>query len=173
MKTVLHQTPPVVEEWLRERRRIGADTHDEMWDGVYHVAPAPTPQHADLQFQSLHVTRGRLDKRRYRVVGDINVGTKTNYRVPDGAVLEQLTSELFVSTAALVVEVLSPSDQTWHKLDHYVEHGVQEMIVVDPEAQRVTFLRRGESTMVRAPSSELLGLSASEFEALLEWPPLV
>jgi hypothetical protein len=40
MTAILLRDPPeVLQDWLERRRALGQDGHDEMWDGVYHVAP--------------------------------------------------------------------------------------------------------------------------------------
>ncbi len=40
MTTVLvGGVPPVLEQWLERRRRLGLDRRDEVWEGVLHVAP--------------------------------------------------------------------------------------------------------------------------------------
>ena len=35
-------------------------------------------------------------------------------------------------TAAMVVEVVSPHDESWLKFDHYAAHGVDEVLIADP-----------------------------------------
>ena len=41
MKTVvLGDPPPVLASLIAERKRLGLDTHDEVWQGEYHMAPA-------------------------------------------------------------------------------------------------------------------------------------
>lgn len=47
VRTVIADPPPAEFEALLERRRRSrADTHDEIWEGVYHVTPAPSMAHA-------------------------------------------------------------------------------------------------------------------------------
>ena len=45
MKLVASMVPPGLLEW---RHRIGADGHDEMWEGVLHMNPVPSGKHQDL-----------------------------------------------------------------------------------------------------------------------------
>ena len=45
MRGVLVEVP---ERMLAERRRLGLDGHDEMWDGVVHLVPPPDGRHQRL-----------------------------------------------------------------------------------------------------------------------------
>jgi len=42
------------------------------------------------------------------------------------------------STAAAVVEILSPDDESWQKLPFYAEHHVDEVLFVDPAQRTIT-----------------------------------
>lgn len=42
---VLGPTPPELTGFLERRRSMGQDRFDEVWEGVYHVAPAPNAWH--------------------------------------------------------------------------------------------------------------------------------
>jgi Uma2 family endonuclease len=43
-------------------------------------------------------------------------------------------------TAALVVEIVSPEDETWQKLPYYAAHEVDELLILDPEKRTVDWL---------------------------------
>jgi Uma2 family endonuclease len=43
-------------------------------------------------------------------------------------------------TAALVVEIVSPGDETWEKLPFYAAHHVDEVLIVDPQERSVSWL---------------------------------
>jgi hypothetical protein len=50
MKTVVLGDPPAVLVTLfEERKRPGLDTHDEIWNGEYHMAPAAAFSHGRMQ----------------------------------------------------------------------------------------------------------------------------
>jgi hypothetical protein len=50
MRTVvLGQRPPELDEVIRRRQTLGQDLYDEMWEGSYVMAPAPSPAHGALQ----------------------------------------------------------------------------------------------------------------------------
>ena len=47
MPTLVKDPPPAgFEELLERRRELGQDLLDEVWEGVYHVNPAPAARHA-------------------------------------------------------------------------------------------------------------------------------
>ena len=141
MRTVvLGPAPQELQALIERRRALGLDGHDEVWDGEYHVAPAASSRHAAVQAAVLAVLREHAADRRL-VVGPFNLGSAQNYRVPDGGFLRNEETGLYVATADLVVEVISPDDESYAKLDHYAQHGVTELIYIDPEQQDVQLRR--------------------------------
>ena len=88
-----------------------------------------------------------------------------DYRVPDQcyALPDQL-SERGMEGAVLVVELMSPGDETYDKLDWYAAVGVDEVLVVDPETRTPeVFVGRG-GRMVLSAAARLHSLGV-EFEA--------
>ena len=63
---------------------------------------------------------------------------------------------MFVSSAALIVEILSPDDESWQKLPFYAASGVDEVVIADPRDQSVNWMERhadaGEELTVERPS---------------------
>ena len=57
-----------------------------------------------------------------------NLGRPDDFRVPDRGLHRSLPTTLYVPTAAAIVEVESPDDETWEKLDFYAEHHVDEVV---------------------------------------------
>lgn len=57
---------------------------------------------------------------------------------------------LYYPTAALVVEIVSPADETWQELPFYGEHHVDELLIIDPQDRKVNWLglRASEYQMV-------------------------
>jgi Uma2 family endonuclease len=172
MRTVLNEPPVEVQAWLAERRAKGQDLFDEVWQGTYHVAPAPHPAHGDLDHQAGVALHDPARAAGLRGSGPLNIGQPDDYRVPDQAYLGQRATTTFVDTAAIVVEIVSPRDETWHKLDFYIDRGVEELLIVDATRQSVTWFRRGGGGFVEADSSGLLRMSAAGLAAQLEWPPI-
>jgi len=132
--------PP--EELLAERRRKGADRWDEVWDGVIHMVPPPTGWH---QWVGTHlydalgpVARGLGLEITYET-GLFRSGSgDRDYRVPDIAVyrIEQFSGERGIEgRAELVVEVLSPGDESREKFGFYATCGIPEVLLVDPKTR--------------------------------------
>ena len=69
----------------------------------------------------------------------------TSYRVPDLAVAhpDVVTERGIEGAAKLVVEVLSPKDESYEKLPFYRQVGVEELLYVDPTS-RAFEVRRPE-----------------------------
>jgi Uma2 family endonuclease len=128
--------PESIETFLEERRRTGADRFDEMWEGVLHVAPAPTGARGDLLLQVMEKL-GRLARQAGMVpcAGGFNLGSAEDYRIPDGGIRRHRSVATYFDTAALVVEILSPGDETFAKLTFYASHGVEENVIVDAHAK--------------------------------------
>ena len=76
--------------------------------------------------------------------GPLNIGEPDNYRVPDRAYLRTRDPATFTPTAAIVVEIVSPGDETRSKLGFYFAAGVEELLVVDPEARTVGVVGPGD-----------------------------
>jgi Uma2 family endonuclease len=172
MKTViLGEPPPEIAAFLARRRALDQDRSDEIWEGDYHVVPAPHPWHSYIDR-----TLGELLGPPARAAGlvglsEFNLGQKDDFRVPDaGYVRGGVPNQVFVPTAAIVVEILLPGDETWEKLPFYARHGVEELCTVDPPARRIRwFALRGE-TYEETGRSDLLGVSGTELESRIDWP---
>ncbi|HUN79411.1 MAG TPA: Uma2 family endonuclease [Solirubrobacteraceae bacterium] len=171
MPTLVLDPPPAeIEALLERRRRIGADTHDEMWQGVLHMAPAPLRRHARLQAQITTLLEPLARTRGLEAVADFNLGASGDYRVPDGGLLAPGPDELYMSTAALVIEVLSPGDETWAKLPFYAAHHVEEILIVDPEQRAVHWLGLNHGSYQPIERSAVIGLGPAELAERIDWP---
>jgi Uma2 family endonuclease len=167
---VLDPAPAEMEALLERRHRFGADTHDEMWQGVLHMAPAPLRRHARLQAQLTELLGPLARARGLEVVADFNLGASDDYRVPDGGLLAPGPDELYVPTAALVVEVVSPGDETWAKRPFYAAHHVDELLIVDPQERAVHWLSLSDGEYREAAHSALIGLGHAELAEQIDWP---
>ncbi len=102
--------------------------------------------------------------------GPLNLGVPDDYRVPDQAYLRSAQATLSNATAALVVEVVSPGDESRQKFDFYFRAGVEELLIVDPGRRTVEWFTRSDGGFVPSPSSPLLGLSTADLAAQIDWP---
>jgi Uma2 family endonuclease len=85
-----------------------------------------------------------------------------DYRSPDHAYArpDQLT-DAGIDGAELVVELRSPRDETYDKLDWYVAQGVREILVVHPSTRAIELYRtvEGHVRLVDPSSDGSVGLS--------------
>lgn len=158
MRAVLVDAP---EEMLEQRSRLGLDVFDEVWDGVLHMVPPPSSAHqllaSDL-FLILAPIAAALGLKGMCEGGlfDPAAGDR-NYRVPDLLFVrpEHLSHRGAEGKASLVVEILSPHDETRDKLPFYAAVGVEEIWVVDP-ATRVceVYVLRGGNYHAALPGDD-------------------
>jgi Uma2 family endonuclease len=135
MKAVLLEPSP---EWLEERRKWGADRWDEVWEGVLHLVSPPKTRHQRFEgaleraLSQLAVARGLECFRQLGFFDPKNMDE--NYRVPDITILrtEDVGERGAMGRAELVIEVLSPHDESREKLPFYAKHRVGEVWIVDP-----------------------------------------
>ena len=170
MKTVvLGDPPPVLASLIAERKRLGLDTHDEVWQGEYHMAPAASFEHGRVgavlaSLLATHAPAGNL------TVGlEFNLGELNDFRVPDLGLHRGSPSGVWLPTAAIVVEVRSPNDESLEKFDFYFGHGVDEVLIVDLTTHAVAWFLRAVGGFVEAPRSALLQLPATEIAFQLNW----
>jgi len=164
--------PPEVEQLLQRRKRLGLDGYDEVWEGTYHMAPMARGRHGWLQVQLARVLGPYADAAGLFNMGPFNLGDgPDDFRVPDLGYLRQLDPDtLYFPTAAVVVEVVSPGDETYDKFAFYAAHHVDEVLVVDPEYRRAHVFSRAGGEYNRAERSSLLEVDAKQIETALRWP---
>jgi Uma2 family endonuclease len=90
--------------------------------------------------------------------------------VPDGGFHRGSPRGVYLPTAAIVVEVVSPDDETYLKIDFYASHGVEELIVADPELRAVRIWQLIEGALIETGQSELLGISVADLMRDIVWP---
>jgi Uma2 family endonuclease len=175
MRTVILDPPTAgLEELLERRRRAGLDRLDEVWEGELHMVPAPSGEHADIA-QQLAEVLGPLARaaRLVAAMGDFNLGeSERDYRVPDGGVHRQRPRGVWHSTAALVVEIISPGDETWEKLPFYAAHHVDEVLIVDPAERQVQWLALARAEYRPVQRSGLIDLSPADLVDQIDWPTI-
>lgn len=134
-------------EWLEQRRRDGLDRGDEVWEGVLHVVPPPTSQHQLIQRDLVLALVRAAERFGLEVLWEMAVYPKpTNYRIPDVTVVgRENIQTIGCSSPELILEVLSPSDESRDKLPFYAAQQVGEVWLVDPStrATEVYVLRGG------------------------------
>ena len=73
-------------------------------------------------------------------------------------------------TAAIVVEVVSPGDESRRKLDYYFRCGVEELLIVEPELGTLEWFARAADGFEPANGSAILGLTGSDLADAIDWP---
>lgn len=167
---VLDPLPVEIESLLERRRRLGLDGGDEMWDGVLHVNPGPHGRHHRIQQQLAEILGPpALAAGLMPAMGAFNIGEKDNYRVPDGGLHRPGPDELFYSTAALAVEIVSPGDETWKKLPFYAAHGVDEVLILDPLERVVHWLGLQDGEYQWIEHSALIDYGPTQLAKRINW----
>ena len=171
MRTVADtDSMPGLANLIAERRRLGLDGHDEMWDGVYHVAPMARAGHGDVQHQ-LQVALAALAPSDLVVSGPVNVGLgEQDHRVPDIVVLRERTNIVWVPTAAMVVEVRSPGDETYEKFGFYHARGVEEILVADLADRELRLFARATQAYDAVETSVVLSADVAGIAETITWP---
>lgn len=160
------------EELLARRRRAGLDRLDEVWDGVLHMVPAPSFEHASVTHQlAVALDRPARDAGLIPAVAEFNLGeSEHDFRVPDGGLHRPGAAGTWLGTAALVVEIVSPNDETWDKLPFYAAHEVDEVLILDPVKHSIDWLALDDGGYRPVEHSGLIGLGPRELAEQIDWP---
>lgn len=173
MRTViLDPVSAGIEALIERRHRSGLDRLDEVWEGVLHMVPAPSGEHADITQQlAILLDAPARAAGLYPTMGEFNLGeSEQDYRVPDGGLHRQRPRGVWHSTAALVVEIVSPGDETWDKAPFYALHRVDEFLIVDPVGRAVHWLGLEEGGYRPINRSRLIDLGADDLAREIDWP---
>ena len=61
-------------------------------------------------------------------------------------------------------------DDTPKQVPFYAKHGVEELVIVDPQEQTVQWLALGPESTYTPVERRLIDLSAPELAASIDWP---
>lgn len=173
MRTViLGERPVELERWIAHRRATGADTHDEIWEGAYHMSPAPNDRHSLLAGELAGLLYPHAKRRQLYGGTEFNLGGPADYRVPDYGIRRGRTSQTYLDTAALVVEVVSPGDESWDKLPFYAAHHVDEVIIADPTDRTLVWMALVDGAYHPVDHSDLLAVDVADIVDTIDWPPV-
>lgn len=167
----------IEEKLLAERQASGLDTYDEVWDGVYFMAPDPDLQHQKVvtKLSTLLDIIASIELKGEVFTGcnvsDRDIGWRQNYRRPDIAVYLPGTKAIFHHAHTqggpdFAVEVCSPKDRTWDKLDFYAEVSTRELLIIDRNPWVITLLRLGEGQLREVGASSLGSRATFASEAI-------
>lgn len=136
----------------RERARTGADRFDEVWEGVYMMAPLANDEHHALAamlvgiFMHLLGFGGLAEVRGGVNISDRIKGWKRNYRCPDVAVFLKGTKArncgaFWFGGPDWAAEIVSLKDKSRDKLWFYAKVGVRELLIIDRKPWRLELYR--------------------------------
>lgn len=143
--------PAAAERLLAERRRLGQDRKDEVWNGTYIMSPDPTFSHNLIAFE-LCSTFSQTQKSRGAKaypggnVSDRAKGWEQNFRCPDVIVLfpenpAKNLDTVLVGGPDFAMEILSPHDRAREKLPFYGKIKTRECLYIDREQECVELYR--------------------------------
>jgi Uma2 family endonuclease len=167
---VLDPAPSEFQAMLEQRRARGQDRHDEMWKGVYVMMPAPGEAHWLVDEQLSELLRPLARRAGLLSCGEFNLGEKDDYVVPDRGLHRPEVRGDWRSTAALVVEIISPGDRTLEKLPFCTSHQVDEVLIVNPLDHTVRWLELSGGEYRPLEQSGLIELGPSELAGQIDWP---
>ncbi len=136
---------------LEEYLRTSYDPDMDYVDGHLEERNKGDPEHSDLQSAVLTFLRNHATAWNIRVLAECRVQVKENhFRIPDVLVLprgEKPGRRKVEQPPLLCIEVLSPDDtvrRIMYRVDDYVEMGVKNVWIIDPEVNRVFTFTEGE-----------------------------
>jgi Uma2 family endonuclease len=142
MMALMVLDPQIEEELKAQREASGLDRYDEVWEGVYMMAPLANNEHTGVQQRLATALQNALGMESDAFVSagsnvsDRNEGWRDNYRIPDAVVVfpggaARNCDTHWCGGPDFVAEVTSPGDRTRDKLEFYGGIGVRELLVID------------------------------------------
>jgi Uma2 family endonuclease len=139
--------PAAAERLLAERRRLGQDRKDEVWNGTYIMSPDPTFSHNLIAFELCSIFSQTQKSRGAKAYPGGNVSDRAksweqNFRCPDVIVLfpnnqAKNLDTVLVGGPDFAVEILSPHDRAREKLPFYGKIKTRECLYIDREQECV------------------------------------
>ncbi|MBV8780465.1 MAG: Uma2 family endonuclease [Phycisphaerae bacterium] len=137
---------------IAERQERGSDHHDEVWDGVYVMAPLANNEHQTLATLIAGILVRFISESGLGIVqaganvSDQPVDWTQNYRVPDvlvflnGNAAEDRNTHWF-GGPDFAIEIVSPKDRSREKFEFYANVGVRELLLIDREPWQLELFR--------------------------------
>jgi Uma2 family endonuclease len=147
---------PNLESHLKAvRRENNSDGHDEVWEGLYMMAPLPNDDHQEIQSRSIVMLQEALGwDSPAKVRAGVNVSDRhkdwtSNYRDPDVVVYLPGNPAKNYGThwqggPDFLIEIISPFDRSREKLAFYAKVGVREVLLIDRDPWTLELHVRGK-----------------------------
>ena len=170
VRAIMLADHPELAETIAQRQERRADRWDEVWEGEYVMAPDAAPQHGLIQARlyGLLLTLSEPLGLVPSLTFNLGEGPKS-YRVPDLGVHAEEPVPIFVPTALIAVEVLSPTERKTAKFDFFAGRGVGEVWLAEPRNQSVEVYVLRDGSYAAAETSPLFGRTCAEL-ADFRWP---
>lgn len=154
MRALLLEPDP---KWLEERRRLGHDRFDEVWDGVLHVVPSPTATHQRFERALERILTPLVEPLGLEIFRNLDLldreSPEANCRQPDLSIVSpnDVRERGIDGHAELVIEIRSRNDESYEKIPFYERCKIPEYWIVDPvtRAFEVFVLRRGKYVLAK------------------------
>lgn len=164
--TIQADDPELKKRLLAERQLSGADRFDEVWDGVYVMAPLADIEHQETAGDLgavIRVALGWDDAAKVYVgvnVSDQDRTWRKNYRCPDVAVYlagnpAVVRRNHWFGGPDFAVEILSPKDRSRKKLEFYAKVGVRELLLVNRKPWQLELYRLHDGKLCLAGKSDV------------------
>lgn len=172
----LIQDREVERELIRDRRERGLDRWDEVWEGTYVIMPLPNNEHQELVGEICRILKEVVRTGSGgRVFPGCNVSDRgrnwmQNFRCPDVAVYLAENPAVDHGThwqggPDLAIEIVSPDDRSFEKLEFYGSIGTRELLILDRDPWRLELYRRTDGGLSPVMAN---GVVATETVAL-QW----
>jgi len=149
-----------------EREASGLDRYDEIWEGVYMMAPIANIEHQHVQSRLVTAIQSAigLDGPEYVQAGanvsDRDDGWLQNYRIPDVVVVlpGSVAHDCGIHWCGgpdFCAEIASPGDRSRDKLDFYAAIGVREFLLVDRDPWNLALYRLANGSLELVGHSDL------------------
>jgi hypothetical protein len=146
---------------IAERRRLGLDKQDEMWDGVLHMNLPSNTNHQRIELDlalCLTPLARQLGLELLVETGlfDPAVQDNKSFWVPDVVVFPpDVASERGVEgRATLSIEIRSPGDESYQKIPYYGRIGVAELLIIHRDTKDVRRWVRLGDDLTEVPPGE-------------------
>ncbi len=171
MRTVIVGEHPEITALITRRRQLGHDRLDEVWNGVLHMNASPAGRHGRVEEEISRILSPLARELGLIPIGQFNLGhSENNFRVPDKGYLDIDEDLVWFPSAVVVVEIVSPGDESLEKFDHFFEHGVKEVLVVDPRDRTARWWQRSADAFEETGSSRVFSMTSTDLEAEISWP---
>jgi hypothetical protein len=146
---------------IAERRRLGLDKQDEMWDGVLHMNLPGNTNHQRIEMALARcldplAPQSGLELLVEAGLFDPAVKENKSFWVPDVVVFPpSIASDRGVEgQASLAIEIRSPGDESFEKIPYYSRIGVAELLIIDRDTRAVRRWLAGAGGLVEVPAGE-------------------